>query len=328
MINKCPNCEKNTGLEIIERPEVFKIKGEDIQIIVKLLRCNECESEFVLKELGDPFKAAYEVYRSKKGLIKPVEILEFRKKYKLTQKELGMLLGFGEITLSRYENGSLQDQVHDNLLRLAMEPKNLLQMVINHKDIFDDKKRVILLEQLSGELSWLEQIESELSNSRISEFNGQTPFQIEKISQVIEFLCFNRSIYKTKLMKLLFYSDFMHYKKYRKSITGLQYVHQNYGPVPDNYEFVLGYLTRIGSSIQLEPVDFERFSGEVVKVYETPNTSLLSRSEINVLRIITNKFEHYSSKDISLFSHGEQAYQQTSHKELISYSYADTINLD
>ena len=59
----------------------------------------------------------------------PPEIKAFRKRYGLTQGELSKLLGWGPVTLSRYENGALQDEVHDKMLRLAMNPENLMRLV-------------------------------------------------------------------------------------------------------------------------------------------------------------------------------------------------------
>jgi hypothetical protein len=35
-------------------------------------------------------------------------------------------LGQGGATLSRYENGALQSEAHDQLLKLVMQPENLL----------------------------------------------------------------------------------------------------------------------------------------------------------------------------------------------------------
>ena len=43
-------------------------------------------------------------------------------------------------------------------------------------------------------------------------------------------------IYKTKLNKLLFYSDFINYYLNGTSISGAKYVHLPYGPVPDSYK--------------------------------------------------------------------------------------------
>jgi len=47
-------------------------------------------------------------------MLSPYEIRELRKRYGLTQKELSLLLGWGSVTMSRYENGALQDVATGN----------------------------------------------------------------------------------------------------------------------------------------------------------------------------------------------------------------------
>ncbi len=324
----CPACDSTTGLEVIERPEEFEIKGEKITIQVKLYHCKECGRSFSNKELGDPFKKAYDEYRRQKGMVQPEQITQFRKKYDLSQKELSTLLGFGDVTLSRYENGSLQDQVHDNILKLAMEPQNLLKLVNQNHSYFTDQKYDSVVQQIMGELSLIEQIESVLTQKQPDEYNGGVQLDLQKLGEVIEFLCFNRDVFKTKLMKLLFYSDFIHFKTYGKSITGLRYVHLPYGPVPDNYELILGVILQRNQNIHLVPVDFEKFDGEIVRVDELEKFDFLSDSELAVLRQVSSKFEYYSSKDLSNLSHKEDAYMGTRHREPIPYEYANTLSLD
>lgn len=47
---------------------------------------------------------------------------------------------------------------------------------------------------------------------------------------------------KVKQMKLLYYSDNAHFKKHNESITGSQYIHYKYGPVPAYYEQLLAQM--------------------------------------------------------------------------------------
>jgi len=44
---------------------------------------------------------------------------------------------------------------------------------------------------------------------------------------------------KTKLNKILFFSDFLYYCKTGKSISGQSYIHLQYGPVPKEMKFTL-----------------------------------------------------------------------------------------
>jgi len=47
---------------------------------------------------------------------------------------------------------------------------------------------------------------------------------------------------KLKLNKLLFFTDFTHYKNYGSSVSGLSYRAIKYGPVPANYDNIYVYL--------------------------------------------------------------------------------------
>ena len=328
MLTQCPACDQTTGLEIISRPDEFKIKGESITIDVQLYHCKVCGSEFSAKELGDPFRKAYDEYRKQKGMVQPEQIVEFRKKYDLSQKELSTLLGFGDVTLSRYENGSLQDQVHDNILKLAMDPKNFLQLLEQNRTLFSEKKLIRLLTKLNSELSFIENLDRFINGSHPNEFNGNTKIDLEKITEVIELLCFNREVFKTKLMKLLFYVDFLNYKNHHHSITGMSYAHLPYGPVPHGYELILGTITANSAEISLEPAEIGNCIGEIVRINNVPKIHHLSETDLEVIHLISNRFEYYSSKTISELSHAEPAYKKTEATKLISYKLAPTLNIE
>jgi hypothetical protein len=52
---------------------------------------------------------------------------------------MSRLLGWGEITYHRYENGSLPDQSHNNQLRLIKEPSNVKILLENNSDNLSSK---------------------------------------------------------------------------------------------------------------------------------------------------------------------------------------------
>jgi putative zinc finger/helix-turn-helix YgiT family protein len=314
-------------MEIVRRKENFEVKGEIVSIEVSLYHCRECDSEFSTKELGDPYKLAYNEYRRIKGMVQPEEIIDLRKKYDLTQKELSDLLGFGEITLSRYENGSLQDVAHDKILRLAMDSKNLYKLILQNNSFTLKNKSTAVINKIKNEISLCDNLDLLLNSTQHDEFNGFTSLDLHKIAETIKILCYNRTVFKTKLMKLLFYSDFSYFQKTQKSITGLRYAHLPYGPVPDQYELILGAIFQQDSSIQLEPVDFNDYSGEIIRISEPPKISHLTKDEINAINEISLKFDYYSSKAISLSSHKENGYQGTQNSQLISYNFASELKI-
>src|SRR3990167_669258 len=126
----CPNCEKETEIELVKTKEEIQVRGEIIEVEVEYYKCLGCGEEFDdPRSNDDPLDKAYREYRRRHGMLQPEEIRVFRKRYGLTQNELSSLLGWGGATLSRYENGALQDEAHERVLRLAMEPHNLLKLM-------------------------------------------------------------------------------------------------------------------------------------------------------------------------------------------------------
>ena len=51
-------------------------------------------------------------------MLLPDEIKNIRNQYNLSQASFSRFLGFGEKTITRYENGAIQDLCHDNIIRL------------------------------------------------------------------------------------------------------------------------------------------------------------------------------------------------------------------
>lgn len=114
----CPNCEKETELELVHSKEVVEVRGEPIEVDAEFFKCTECEADFENTRGPDSLALAYREYRHRHDMLQPEQIRDWRKQYGLTQKELGQLLGWGGVTLSRYENGALQVEAHEKILRL------------------------------------------------------------------------------------------------------------------------------------------------------------------------------------------------------------------
>ena len=73
-----------------------------------------------------------------------------------------------------------------------------------------------------------------------SELNGFKILDIDKVNSVIGYFAnYINPLYKVKLMKLLWYADFLFYKLYDKSMTGLVYQHLPLGAVPVAYNQIL-----------------------------------------------------------------------------------------
>ena len=232
MIGICPNCEKETNLESVQKDEEITVRGEPIIVRVEFYRCSECDAEFHAPDSGDdPLDIAYREYRRRHGMVQPEEIRQFRAQHDLTQSELARLLGWGAVTLSRYENGALQDEAHETSLRLAMKPQNLLELVEHKSNALGPGKRERLLcaqRQPQQGRGWKSRPKSGCQYEP-DVFSGFLPLNIEKLHNAMTFFCLRDAVPRTKLNKLLFYADFRHFKEHTVGITGARYVHLPHG---------------------------------------------------------------------------------------------------
>ena len=63
------------------------------------------------------------------NLLTTNEIKEIRERYGLSQKDFALALGMGEITINRLENGSIQSEAVDSIIRLSENPENMLELI-------------------------------------------------------------------------------------------------------------------------------------------------------------------------------------------------------
>jgi putative zinc finger/helix-turn-helix YgiT family protein len=327
----CPNCEKETELELVHRVEDIKVRGEAIKVEVKYYKCKNCGEEFEDPHSDeDPLDKAYREYRRRHGMMQPEEVRDFRKRFGLTQNEMSRLLGWGGATLSRYENGALQDETHEKALRLAVAPRNLLKLIEEAPDALSKEKRNRLISELRAaeeETCSLEMIyEERFGKYEADELSGYRRLDLAKLFNAILYFC-KGGVLKTKLNKLLFYADFKHFRDYTVSITGAQYAHIPFGPAPDKYALYFATLLENGAIDVKEYVYSDEVVGEEFTSAKEPDLSLFSDSELKILATVKEHFKNYNVKKITDFSHDEKGYKETAPGDVISYEYANELKL-
>ena len=118
----CPGCGKEVETKIVQKEETLSVKGKLFTLLVPVRVCVDCGEEIIDEKLdGETLCLFYDEYKKSEQLLTAQEIKEIRAKYNLSQSSFSKLLGFGEKTITRYENGSIQDVCHDNLIRLMKD---------------------------------------------------------------------------------------------------------------------------------------------------------------------------------------------------------------
>lgn len=320
------NCA-HKNLVVIDKQETYEIKGEQITVQAKVKKCTVCNREIFDMTLDtENLKRAYRIYKTNHNLLQSEEILALRKKYNLTQNMLAMLIGCTQATIARYENGSIQSETHNTALVLLKNPENIKKLFEEKSGEFNSNERKIFEKIFSGSnnisvksMDLLENLYSYSPNV----YSGFKKFDVEKFMAAVLFFALNQSgLYKTKLMKLLWYADMLFFKENTVSITGMKYIHQQYGPVPMQHSMCLSILETLGI-IELQDQEF----GEVVlPKADKILMEKLSKSEIEILKTINEKFFYTKANEISALSHREKGYKETSLLDPISYEYAFALN--
>ncbi|MDD3819306.1 MAG: DNA-binding protein, partial [Actinomycetota bacterium] len=217
----CPLCEKKHKLEVFEENTTTLIKNDSVEYNELFYYCPESDEEFYPEDiLNQNLIRAMDKYRETHGLLTSSEIKEIRKYYKLNQKEFSNLLGWGDITIQRYENKCIQDETYDEIIKRAkVEPLFIFEQLNKHKDKFTEDRfkeiepriKEFIKKQQASYLKKESLKALYIDFDKPCEFNGNKLLDFEKIEQMLRFFSqHNRNLYKVKLMKLLWYSDALH----------------------------------------------------------------------------------------------------------------------
>lgn len=327
---ECALCAKNHQVE--ERKRITKaiIKNEEVDFEEIYYLCDNCENdenEFIPAKIMDSnLLCARNAYRKKMGLLTSSDIVGIRNKYGLTQMEMANLLGWGEATISRYESKAIQDDTYDSILRLVNEnPMETLKFYKRNKMKFSSLRMLEIKEKIIENLNEYgkeylrrQELESEyVCYQDPSDYNGNQTLNIDKVESIVTYFAINIStLYKVKLMKLLWYADALNFKLYDKSMTGLVYAHMPMGALPVGHYKLLG-LELINSQ---EEYDDNGKSSYKILPSNRIDFSILSKEELEVLSSVVKKFKAFSGQQLAEYMHREIAYQQTNEKQVIPFS--------
>ena len=309
----CDNCgSKETYVK------EYHHKYNDIEFYSKRRFCSKCNNLVYDEELDN--EASKKAIREKNKIlgVDPDKIIALRKKYNLTQEQFSKIIGCAKKTLISYEQGtSVPNDIYIVTLKMLLENPNIIKpMIESNLSRYSQEE----YQKITSKLSIIyEEEDNKKENQELSKYNGYTEYSLSKIKNLILYLSQN-TILKTKLLKELFYCDFISYKNIGKSITGLEYKKYQFGPVPRNYEQILNKLIQ-SKSISLNLIIDSDYECTQISSIEKPNTKDFAKEELDIINRVIKYFKNYSSKKIVDYSHKEKAFTDTKENNLISYDY-------
>lgn len=332
----CPHCIEITDLIVQTRVEIIPVKKENVKISAEYTKCLKCGDIFYSAEQeGNNIDKAYLIYRENNAILSPEEIARIRKKYNLSQRQFARVLGWSETIFSQYERGRIPDRSHNDILVLVEEPRDLMLLFHKNNRLLKERERgevgekiraVVLRGKESFKRTEITMNETHYHSLDVN-LSGYRKFNFTKFLNLLLLLIEEAGdVNKTKLNKLSFYADFLNFKTYKESITGMQYLKWEYGPVPLEYERFLNNLIE-SKWIGIKEKASGEYLDEVFYCKKTPDKGMFNKQELAIISFVSNYFKNFTAKKIRDFSHKEAAYKETKNKDSINYQLAKSLKL-
>lgn len=142
----------------------------------------------------------------------------------------------------------------------------------------------------------------------------------ELILYIAEKLKDDPNLGRTKLAKIIYFSDMESFRMHRRPVTGTAFVRMPYGPLPKGFLDALDELKEQGRIVEIEREFFDYTQKRIVVRSSTPS-DLFSKTELVVVDGIIQRFKDWSAVGLSEKSHGV-AWRLTREGNPIPYEYS------
>ncbi|MCM3222715.1 DUF4065 domain-containing protein [Bacillus cereus] len=194
MLVLCEFCRDMVKYSTKDVPKVTVIRGKQYHYVGKEANCEECKSEIFVPNIHDyNLEQLDHAYRQQEQLVTISEIRDVLEKYKIGKRPLSLLLGWGEVTLTRYVNGDIPTKQYSDILkRLGRDQCFMLDILERNKDLITQKAYRVSKEAIA----------------KLQENDDISSTQTTKIEEVANYLLYkNDDITPLALQKLLYYAQ-------------------------------------------------------------------------------------------------------------------------
>jgi putative zinc finger/helix-turn-helix YgiT family protein len=332
---KSPITGKEMPLKFESRPLDFR--KESFVVAYHFYLCEESDEQFTTTDIDDLNMAQlYNQYREKHNLPFPGEIKEIREKYGLPATKMSEILGFGINSYRNYEAGEVPSLANARLIQLASDPVKFNDLVELSENIDLEYKKKLqrriaqLVEEQEDNMFSFEFQDYLLGENVSDRYSGYKKPDLAKLTEMVIFFSEKLEPWKTQLNKLLFYADFLMFKRSCYSMSGTRYRAINMGPVPNNYNSIFEYMVN-NDDVDIDVTPFSDGVGEQFRARSDRrfNGEVFTDTELNILETVAERFKGVSTKKIIDYSHQEKAWiENEKGRNMISYKdYAFDLSI-
>lgn len=283
MMTFCEECHEMVTYTTKDITMEKEIKGKKFKFDGKEAFCTNCEGSLFVADVRDyNLKQLDIAFRAAENLITVEEIQHILDIYSIGKRPLSILLGWGELTLTRYLDGAIPTkQYSERLFEILRTPEIM-------ESLLEDNKESIAQNAYKKSKEAIEKIKRDGKYELIPE---------NKIDSITKYILFNLSeITPLALQKLLYYSQ-----GFNKVFNGKFLFEDDcqawaHGPV---YSEIYHKYKNFGCN----PIDLSTFFDEA--------KFNISNSESEVLDTVIRNFGCYSGKILERMTHSEHPWLAT-----------------
>lgn len=314
-------------MKLMMEPTRLPFRKEEFDVVYHFYLCEDSGERFTDDALDAlNLNQVYNQYREKYGIPFPDEIQSVREQYGVSASKMSVILGFGANQYRLYEAGEIPSVANGRLILAIKEPSDFMKQVkasehlLSSSDVSKFVQRAEKLVEHQNMNMWEYLLAKQITHDALpSEYSGYHKLDFQRVAQVISFFSQVEGVTKTKLNKLLFYTDFGCYKRTGHSMTGLEYRAITYGPVPAEYDKLYMKLQEDGL-VSIEHRSVRDYVAECFSGLHPFDASGFTVDELSVMEQVRASFGAATTSELVELSHQEGAWSENQEsRSLISY---------
>ena len=275
----CEECRNDVEYTTASVPMTGTIKGKEYHYTGTEARCADCGNLVFVPEISDDnLRSLYNVFREENGIVSLDVICAIPEKYDIGKRPLSLLLGWGELTFSRYCDGDIPTRQYSDIL----------QRIYNEPQFYSE-----LLEANKANLK--SQRTYEKTRRAVDALLSVGVPSNSKINTVIQYLLYQcEDITPLALQKALYYIQGFHFAFCRTFLFSEDCQAWTHGPVYRDIYF-----------------RYRDYRFDPIEKTTTFDTSVFSASEKAICDSVINNICCYSGKILERFTHNEAPWLTT-----------------
>lgn len=216
----------------------------------------------------------------------------------MSQEDLAQKIGLSRVAISQIEQGNRSVDFLE-LAKIA--------------EVFKLKTDYFLIEDE------LPNVELTKNQKKVNNFDPQKLKNV--ILYILERCAGKPNVGETVLYKLLYFIDFDNFEINNQSISGLDYIHLQYGPAPVASQYS-PVIEAMKASQELKIIISDYFGLKIKRYINLIGHDIdsLCSKETKVIDDVIGSLSNMSASQIEEYSHGDAPWQLTGDKEVISYN--------